>query len=37
MMELRRDDEALLAAAALTGFTRSSFGFLGIGLRTKLT
>ena len=35
MMNLRRNDEALLAAA-LTGCTWSSFGLVEVGLRTKI-
>ena len=35
MMKLRRNDEALLAAA-LTGFTWSSFGLVEVVLRTNI-
>ena len=35
MMKLRRNDEALLAAA-LTGFTWSSFRVVEVGLKTKI-
>ena len=35
MMKLRRNNEALLAAA-LTGFTWSSFGLVKVRLRTKI-
>ena len=34
MIKLRRNDEALLAAA-MTGFTWSCFGLVDVGLRTK--